>query len=61
MKKDLDKLPLPYKMTQQEVADELGITRESVAAIERDAIKKLKKILLEKYGIDGELKLDDLF
>ena len=34
-------------MTQQEVADELGITRNAVQQIERRAYKKVKRALLK--------------
>jgi RNA polymerase sigma factor (sigma-70 family) len=37
-----------YSHTQQEVADELGISREAVSDIERRALRKLKKQLLDK-------------
>ena len=37
-----------YYHTQQEVADELGISREAVSDIERRALRKLKKQLLTK-------------
>jgi RNA polymerase sigma factor (sigma-70 family) len=35
-------------MTQQEVADELGITRNAVQQIERRAYKKVKRALAKK-------------
>ena len=35
-------------MTQQEVADALGMTRAHVSQIEERAIKKAKKIIQEK-------------
>jgi len=35
----------PYNMTQEEVAEILGITRNKVDLIERNAIRKLKYIL----------------
>ena len=35
----------PYNMTQEEVAEILGITRNKVDSIERNAIRKLKYIL----------------
>jgi DNA-directed RNA polymerase sigma subunit (sigma70/sigma32) len=35
----------PYNMTQEEVAEVLGIPRNKVDSIERNAIRKLKYIL----------------
>jgi RNA polymerase sigma factor (sigma-70 family) len=35
-------------MTQQEVADELGITRNAVQQIERRAYKKVKRALVKR-------------
>jgi len=35
----------PYNMTQEEVAEILGIPRNKVNSIERNAIRKLKYIL----------------
>ena len=37
-------------MTQAEVALELGITRQRVDQIEKMALRKVKYILLQKYG-----------
>lgn len=38
--------------TKQEVADILGITRARVYHCETKALKKLRKVLEEKYGCD---------
>jgi predicted DNA-binding protein (UPF0251 family) len=40
-------------MSQQAVADELGVTRQTVAYIEEKALKKLRVELL-KRGVDKE-------
>ena len=40
--------PLPeidYAMTQQEVADALGITKQGVSYIEKTALAKLRKLM----------------
>lgn len=39
-----------YHHTQQEVADELGISREAVSDIEKRALRKLKKHLIMKLN-----------
>lgn len=38
-----------YYQTQQEVADELGITRIAVGQTERRALKKVREILTKKF------------
>lgn len=38
-----------YAKTQQEVADELGVTRNAVGDTERRALKKAKEILTKKF------------
>jgi len=48
--------PLQAEMTQQEVADALGTTRQAVADIERKALRKLKVALSKR-----KLTLDDFF
>ena len=37
-------------MTQLEVALELGVTRQRVDQIEKKALRKIKYLLLQKYG-----------
>jgi transcriptional regulator len=52
MKSRKDEIPVQgtnyYNMTQQEVADALGITRNAVQIIERRACLKLKKVLAKR-------------
>ena len=38
-----------YSKTQQEVADELGVTRIAVGQTERRALKKAKELLTKKF------------
>lgn len=44
-------------MTQQQVADHFGISREAVSQIEKRGFAKFRRILFMKYRI----KRDDLF
>jgi len=46
-----------HEMTQQEVADHLGINRTTVSHVERAALEKLKEAL-EKRGIKASDVLD---
>jgi len=46
-----------YEMTQQEVADHLGMNRTTVNYVERAALEKLK-LALEKRGIKADDILD---
>jgi DNA-directed RNA polymerase sigma subunit (sigma70/sigma32) len=41
-----------YVKTQQEVADELGITRNAVGQTENRALKKFKELFLSKFNKD---------
>jgi predicted XRE-type DNA-binding protein len=41
-----------YPMTQQEVADELGISRPVVSLTERRAMQKFKEKFLRKFNKD---------
>ena len=41
-----------HPMTQQEVADELGISRPAVGQTESRALKKFKEIFLTKFKKD---------
>jgi DNA-directed RNA polymerase sigma subunit (sigma70/sigma32) len=41
-----------YPMTQQEVADKIGITRNAVGDTERRALKKFKEKFLSKFKKD---------
>ena len=44
-----------YSMTQQEIADELGITRNAVQMIERRAYLKLQKALAKQSKHKSDL------
>jgi len=44
-------------MTQQEVADELGISRQSLQLIEKSAMEKFRKNFEELYGIPDLSKI----
>jgi transcriptional regulator len=46
-----------YEMTQQEIADKLGMNRTTVNYVERAALEKLKAAL-EKRGIKSSDVLD---
>ena len=41
-----------YPMTQQEVADELGVSRNAVGQTEHRALKKFKELFLSKFKKD---------
>jgi DNA-directed RNA polymerase sigma subunit (sigma70/sigma32) len=41
-----------YSKTQQEVADELGVTRNAVGQTEHRALKKFKELFLSKFKKD---------
>jgi DNA-directed RNA polymerase sigma subunit (sigma70/sigma32) len=41
-----------YSKTQQDIADELGVTRNAVGDVERRAIKKFREIFLTKFNKD---------
>jgi transcriptional regulator len=59
MKRPKDEIPVEgtnyYSMTQQEIADELGITRNAVQMIERRAYLKLKKALAKQSKHKSDL------
>jgi DNA-directed RNA polymerase sigma subunit (sigma70/sigma32) len=39
-----------YSRTQQDIADELGVTRNAVGDVERRAIKKFREVFLSKFN-----------
>jgi DNA-directed RNA polymerase sigma subunit (sigma70/sigma32) len=41
-----------YPMTQQEVANEMGISRNAVGQTENRALKKFKELFLSKFKKD---------
>jgi len=41
-----------YSKTQQEVADELGVSRNAVGQTEHRALKKFKELFLSKFKKD---------
>jgi DNA-directed RNA polymerase sigma subunit (sigma70/sigma32) len=41
-----------YPMTQQEVANELGVSRNAVGQTENRALKKFKELFLSKFKKD---------
>ena len=41
-----------HPMTQQEVADELGVTRNAVGLTEKRAREKFKELFLKKFNKD---------
>jgi DNA-directed RNA polymerase specialized sigma subunit len=41
-----------YSRTQQDVADELGVSRLSVVHTEKRAVKKFKEVFLSKFNKD---------
>jgi predicted XRE-type DNA-binding protein len=47
-----DEISNTYPMTQQEVADELGISRPVVSLTERRAMQKFKEKFLRKFNKD---------
>lgn len=44
-----DKKKYDMEMTAQDVADELGVSRQTIADIERRALKKIRKMLKAKF------------
>jgi predicted XRE-type DNA-binding protein len=49
---DDDEVSDTHPMTQQEVADELGISRPAVGSTEKRAMHKFKEKFLEKFKKD---------
>jgi DNA-directed RNA polymerase sigma subunit (sigma70/sigma32) len=49
---DEDEVSDTHPMTQQEVADELGISRPAVGQTESRALKKFKEVFLTKFKKD---------
>ena len=49
---DDDEVNNTHPMTQQEVADELGISRNAVLQTEHRALKKFKELFLSKFKKD---------
>ena len=47
-----DEVSDTYPMTQQEVADELGISRPAVGSTEKRAMQKFKELFLKKFNKD---------
>jgi DNA-directed RNA polymerase specialized sigma subunit len=47
-----DEISNTYPMTQQEVANELGISRPVVSLIEKRAMQKFKNKFLRKFNKD---------
>jgi predicted transcriptional regulator len=47
-----DEVSDTHPMTQQEVADELGISRPAVGSTEKRALKKFKEVFLTKFNKD---------
>jgi predicted XRE-type DNA-binding protein len=41
-----------HPMTQQEIADELGISRPAVGSTEKRAMQKFKELFLKKFNKD---------
>ena len=41
-----------YSKTQQDIADELGVSRIAVGLTEKRAVKKFKEVFLSKYKKD---------
>jgi hypothetical protein len=41
-----------YSKTQQDIADELGVSRVTVGVTEKRAIKKFKEVFLSKFNKD---------
>lgn len=44
-----DKKKYDMEMTAQDVADEMGVSRQTIADIERRALKKIRKMLKAKF------------
>lgn len=49
MTEDKDKKKYDMEMTAQDVADEMGVSRQTIADIERRALKKIRKMLKAKF------------
>jgi DNA-directed RNA polymerase specialized sigma subunit len=49
MTDDKDKKKYDMEMTAQDVADEMGVSRQTIADIERRALKKIRKMLKAKF------------
>jgi DNA-directed RNA polymerase sigma subunit (sigma70/sigma32) len=49
---DDDEVSDTHPMTQQEVADELGVSRNAVLQTEHRALKKFKELFLKKFNKD---------
>jgi predicted transcriptional regulator len=49
---DDDEVSDAHPMTQQEVADELGISRPAVGSTEKRAMQKFKEVFLKKFNKD---------
>ena len=49
---DDDEVSDVHPMTQQEVADELGISRPAVGSTEKRAMQKFKEVFLTKFNKD---------
>jgi DNA-directed RNA polymerase sigma subunit (sigma70/sigma32) len=49
---DEDEISNTHPMTQQEVADELGVSRNAVLQTEHRALKKFKELFLSKFKKD---------
>ena len=47
-----DEVNNTHPMTQQEVADELGISRPAVGSTEKRAMQKFKEVFLTKFNKD---------
>jgi DNA-directed RNA polymerase sigma subunit (sigma70/sigma32) len=47
-----DDITNTYPMTQQEVANEMGISRNAVGQTENRALKKFKELFLSKFKKD---------
>lgn len=50
MTEDKDKKKYDMEMTAQDVADEMGVSRQTIADIERRALKKIRKMLKAKFN-----------
>lgn len=47
-----DEVSDTHPMTQQEVADELGISRPAVGSTEKRAMQRFKEVFLKKFNKD---------
>lgn len=52
------KYDVQHNMTLQECADEMNVSFQRVDELQRRALKKIKKALLEKFG--DKITLEDL-